>query len=141
MDILENRKIKNSLIIGDLILFVYLVYRLINQSKILAFFPLDITNDISSHIAQLYFLKVCGFHNLCQYWYNGYELFKFYPPGWFFFSYPLLWLFKKPELATYISILIILILSFIVIYKITGLKKKSFLTSISFFYLAKIRIV
>lgn len=133
MDFLQNKKLRTSLIISNLILFIYLVYRLINQSKILKFFPLDITNDISSHIGQLYFLKACGFHNLCQYWYNGYELFKFYPPGWFFFSYPLLEIFKKPELAAYISIILMLVLSFIAIYKIISLKQKSFLLSLSFF--------
>lgn len=133
MNILENRKIRISLIISNIILFIYLTYRLINQSRILSYFPLDITNDISSHIAQLYFLKVCGFHNICQYWYNGYELFKFYPPGWFFFSYPLLILFKKPELAAYISIILMLILSFIAIYKIISLKQKSLLLTFSFF--------
>ncbi|MBS3171251.1 hypothetical protein J4449_01420 [Candidatus Woesearchaeota archaeon] len=133
MNFLQNNKLKTSLIISNIILFVYLIYRLINQSKILTFFPLDITNDISSHIAQLYFLKVCGFHNLCQYWYNGYELFKFYPPGWFFFSYPILLIFKKPELASYISIILMLLLSFIAIYKIISLKEKSWLLSVSFF--------
>ncbi len=130
---LNSKKIINSLVISNIILFIYLIYRLINQSKILTFFPLDITNDISSHVAQLYFLKVCGFHNLCQYWYNGYELFKFYPPGWFFFSYPLLVLFKRPELAAYISIILMLILSFVAIYKIISLREKSWLLSISFF--------
>ncbi len=133
MDFLKNNKIRTSLIISNIILFIYLIFRLINQSKILSFFPLDITNDISSHIAQLYFLKACGFHEICQYWYNGYELFKFYPPGWFFFSYPLLLIFKRPEVAAYVSIMLMLLLSFIVIYKIISLKERSFLASMSFF--------
>ncbi len=132
---MDFNKIKLNLILklSSLILFIYLVFRLKNQAKILSYFPLDITNDISSHIAQLYFLKVCGFHNLCNYWYNGYYLFKFYPPGWFFFSYPLLLIFKRPELATYISIILMLIIIFITIYKIVKLKQKSWLYSISFF--------
>ncbi|MEK6937250.1 MAG: 6-pyruvoyl-tetrahydropterin synthase-related protein [Nanoarchaeota archaeon] len=133
MDFIQNRKLRTSLIVSNIILLVYLIFRLFNQAKILFSFPLDITNDLSSHMAQLYFLKACGFHNLCQYWYNGYELFKFYSPGWFFFSYPLLLIFKKPEIATYISIILILAISFFVIYKIVNIKAKSFLISISFF--------
>ena len=128
-----SKKFKLALILSNLMLFVYLVFRLINQAKILKYFPLDTTNDISSHIAQLYFLKTCGFHNLCAYWYNGYSLLKFYPPGWFFFSYPLLLIFKRPEIAAYVSIILMLLISFIAIYKIIKLKEKSFLKSTSFF--------
>lgn len=131
---METNKLERfALIISCIILFPYLVFRLINQAKILTYFPLDITNDISSHMAQLYFLKTCGFHNLCSYWYNGFNLLKFYPPGWFFFAYPLLIIFKRPEIATYISIILMLIVSFIAIYKIISLKGKSWLKSISFF--------
>lgn len=132
----SHNRLKNLnfvLIISNVLLSVYLAFRLIDQSKILKYFPLDATNDISSHIGQLWFLKVCGFHNLCTYWYNGYYLFKFYPPGWFFFSYPLLSIFKRPEVATYISIILMLIISFFAIYKIMSLKEKSFLKSWSFF--------
>ena len=128
-----NKKLKFSLILSNIILFLYLIYRLKDQAKILTQFPLDTTNDISSHMAQLYFLKVCGFHNICQYWYNGYPLLKFYPPGWFFFTYPLLLIFKRPELATYISIIFMLVISLIAIYKIIKLKEKSWLKTTSFF--------
>ncbi len=129
----KSKRIKYILIFSSLLLFIYLIMRLINQAKIIQYFPLDITNDISSHIAQLYFLKSCGFHNLCSYWYNGFYLLKFYPPGWFFFTYPLLLLFKKPEIATYLSIIVMLIISFIAIHKIINLKEKSWLKSFAFF--------
>jgi len=128
-----NKKLDLALLFSNIILGIYLVFRLINQAKILKYFPLDTTNDISSHIAQLFFLKVCGFQNLCSYWYNGHYILKFYPPGWFFFSYPFLLVFKRPEIATYFSIFAMLLISFIAIYKIIKLKKKSWLNSISFF--------
>ncbi len=133
---MENNKLKKfSFLLSCLIILPYLIFRLINQAKIINYFPLDITNDISSHLAQLYFLKSCGFHNLCTYWYNGFYLLKFYPPGWFFFTYPLLLIFKKVETAAFVSILLMLVVSFIAIYKIINLNKKSWLNSLTFFLL------
>ncbi|MBI2672556.1 hypothetical protein HYX16_06500 [Candidatus Woesearchaeota archaeon] len=128
-----HKKLNLAFILSNIVLLIYLAFRLINQAKILEHFPLDTTNDISSHMAQLFFLKVCDFQSLCPYWYNGHYLLKFYPPGWFFFSYPLLLLFKRPEIATYLSILIMLLISFMAIYKIIKLKEKSLLKSLTFF--------
>ena len=64
---IKARRMDYTLVLSSLMLFIYLFSRLINQAKILRYFPLDTTNDISSHMAQLYFLKTCGFHNLCTY--------------------------------------------------------------------------
>ena len=128
-----HKKLNLAFALSSILLAIYLAFRLINQAKILKYFPLDTTNDISSHMAQLFFLKACDFQSLCTYWYNGHYLLKFYPPGWFFFSYPLLLLFKRPETATYLSILLMLLISFIAIYKIIKLKEKSWLKSLTFF--------
>src|SRR3989344_8171257 len=99
------------------ILFINLIFRIINQSKMMSMFPLDTINDWSSYIALLHFLDNCGFHNFCSYWYNGFTSFLITQPGWYFFTYPLYLISKNYMVASFISMIIIFILSFIVIYK------------------------
>ena len=96
-------------------------------------FPLDYTNDYSSHMASLFFLFKCGFHNFCSYWYNGFVVLKTYPPGWFFFTYPLYLITKNVQLSTYLSILILFGLCFIVIYLLSKIIRISKIKAIAFF--------
>ena len=111
-------KISNKLFyIPVFLLFGNLISRLINQSKILNMFPLDTVNDWSAYIALLNFLDKCGFHNFCTYWYNGFTSFIITQPGWYFFTYPIYLISKNYMVASFISMIIIFILSFIVIYK------------------------
>ena len=60
---------------------MYFLSRLINQARMVFSFPLDFTNDIGSHMAQLHFLYKYGFMSTAPNWYNGYVLFKSYAPG------------------------------------------------------------
>src|SRR3989344_7219782 len=99
------------------ILFINLIFRIINQSKMMSMFPLDTVNDWSSYITLLHFLDNCGFHNFCSYWYNGFTSFLITQPGWYFFTYPLYLYFGDPLKASFISMILIFILSFIVVYK------------------------
>src|SRR3989344_5849978 len=99
------------------ILFINLIFRIINQSKMMSMFPLDTINDWSSYIALLHFLDNCCFHNFCSYWYNGFTSFLITQPGWYFFSYPLYLYFGDPLKASFISMVLIFILSFIIVYK------------------------
>ena len=96
-----------------IILSLYLLIRLIDQSKIITDFPFDFVNDISSHMAKVYFLDNFGFRNIVPYWYNGYDLFKFYPPGWFFFTWPIYKILNNIQLAAYISMILIYIFAII----------------------------
>jgi len=98
-----------------ILLAIYFIIRLIDQSKITWMFPFDFTNDISSHMAKVYFLAEYGFHQLVPNWYNGYVLFKFYPPAWFYFTLPLYKIMGNVQIATYTSIILIYILGFIAI--------------------------
>lgn len=116
-------------------LLIYLVIRLINQSKIISSFPLDYTNDISSHIADLFFLKECGFHSFCPYWYNGFSVLLSYPPGWHFFTYPLYILSNNLLLSTYMSIILLYLIGFMIIFAIGKAKKFPALDRIAFFLL------
>ena len=116
-----------------ILLSIYLLIRLIDQFKIITDFPFDFVNDISSHMAKVYFLDNFGFRSIVPYWYNGYDLFKFYPPGWFFFALPLYKIFNNIQLATYISIIliyIIAVLSFLFLGRILKISRKK---SIFFF--------
>lgn len=99
-----------------LILGIYFLFRLFNQSKIVYIFPLDKFNDWASYMAQLFFLKTCGFHNICEYWYNGFVTFQAAQPGWYFFAYPLYLLTNDVQLTAYLSLIITFLLSFIALY-------------------------
>ena len=114
---MKSKKIEDFyLYIPIIILGAYFIFRLIDQSQMMFVFPLDKYNDWSSYMAQLYFLKECGFHNFCQYWYNGFINFQINQPGWYFFIYPLYLITNKVQLTAYISLIITLLLSLSVIY-------------------------
>jgi hypothetical protein len=82
----------------------------------ISIFPLDKYNDWASYMAQLYFLKVCGFHNFCSYWYNGFINFQINQPGWYLFVYPLYLITNNVQLTAYLSLIIIFLASLIIIY-------------------------
>jgi len=113
----DNKEINNKLLyIPILILGINLLIRIINQSKIIKQFPLDLTNDWSSYIALLHFLKECGFHNFCPYWYNGFITFKLVAPGWYFFSHIINIVINNYLMTVFISMILIFLLGFLVIY-------------------------
>jgi len=114
---MKGKKIPDRwLLIPIILIFLNFIYRLIDESKLIRYFPFDYTNDVSSYMAQLHFLKVCGFHNLCPYWYNSFISFKFSPPGWYFLTLPLYRIFGDVKIATYISIVMSFLAAFLLIY-------------------------
>ena len=86
----------------------------------LKYFPVDYNNDGSSYMAQLFFLKTCGFHNFCSYWYNGFVNFLHSPPGWYLFTLPIFNLFQIVNVATYLSMILMFIISFLIVYFLYG---------------------
>lgn len=122
------------LLFAIIILGVHLLWRLIDQSKMMFEFPLDYTNDYSGHMAMLFFLAKVGFHNIAPYWYNGYAVFKSYSPGWAFFTYPLYKLTSNILVATFASVIAIFSLSFISIALFFKKQGISF-TKAAFFFL------
>src|SRR3989344_3922351 len=118
-----------------IILGFYLAIRLINESSLISIFPLDYTNDISSYLAQLHFLKVCGFHQFCGYWYNGITTFLYTPPAWYFFTLPIYILTKDILFSTYFSIVLIYILSCIGFIVLAKLFKFSYIKGLALFLL------
>lgn len=116
-----------------IILLVYFIFRLINQSQMINMFPLDYTNDVSAYMAMLFFLVKYGFHNISPYWYNGYPVLLTFPPGWFFFTLPLYYLFKDVKAAAFISLILMYIISFIIIYFIGKVGRISKTKRIIFF--------
>src|SRR3989344_6518106 len=115
---MKSNKINERLLyIPIFILGINLIIRIINQSKIIKQFPLDLTNDWSSYIALLHFLKDCGFHNYCPYWYNGFITFKLVAPGWYFFSYIINIITNNYLITVYVSMILIFIFGFVIVYK------------------------
>ncbi|MBT3985296.1 hypothetical protein HOD38_01085 [archaeon] len=112
---------------------IYFFIRLIDQAKMLSFFPLDFSNDYSSHMAQLYFLGECGFHNLCGYWYNGYTLFEAYTPLWYTYTDLFFSAFNNILHSTYFSVISLFLLAFIIIFLFGKLFKLSIAKRIVFF--------
>ena len=96
-----------------LILGIYFIIRLIDQSQLFYVFPLDYTNDISSYMASVFFLSKCGFHEFCPYWYNGFLAFKGFSLGWSLFTLPIYLLTKNILFATFTSIILMYIIAFI----------------------------
>ncbi|MBL7148072.1 MAG: hypothetical protein ISS82_04570 [Nanoarchaeota archaeon] len=116
-----------------IILIIYFIIRLIDQSKIMWMFPFDSTNDISSHMAKIFFLAKYGYHQLVPYWYNGYMLFKLYPPAWFYFSLPLYYLTQNVQITTFTSMILMYLIGFIFFYYFGNLVKLSNIKKIVFF--------
>ena len=129
---MKKNSLDKWLYFSIIVIGIYLLIRIIDQSKLITTFPL-INNDLGSYVAQLHLLKVCGFHNLCPYWYNGFTTFLISSPGWQFFTLPIYWIFENILLTTYISFILMYILSFIFIYYL-GKTQKFSLTKILFFF-------
>lgn len=100
--------------ISVLLLGITLLIRVGDGAQLLTTFPIDYINDISAYMAQLYFLDACGYQQFCPYWYNGFVAFRFTPPGWYFFAYPLYLLFTDVKVATYFAIVLSLALGFFI---------------------------
>lgn len=100
-----------------IILLTNFLFRLIDYSKIIFYHPLsNIKHDVYSYLPQLFFLKACGFHASCPYWYNGIKTFLATPPGWYFFAYPFYFFTNSILLAFYLSVLAIFMIAFAVIW-------------------------
>ena len=48
------------LVIPIMLLFVYLLFRLVDTSAMINNFPFDYANDLSAHLAKLFFLNEYG---------------------------------------------------------------------------------
>src|SRR3972149_11136677 len=115
---------KKILLFCSIVLAAYLAIRLINHAQLIWTFPLDINNDLSSYLGQLHLLDVCGFHNQCDYWYNGaYNVLKFYPPAWFFFTLPLYWLTQSVQTAAYLSLILMFVLMLVGFWQLSKAEK------------------
>ena len=121
-----------GLIIASSILITNLAFWLINQSQMLFTFPLDGT-DWATHIFELWALDKYGFHGLVPDWYNGYKLFEFYYPGWNLFSLPFLKISGNVLIASFVSIIALLIIILIGLFLLGKTQKFSKLQIIGFF--------
>ena len=130
---MENKLYTKLFYLSIVLLFVNLIIRFIDQAKLLYRFPLGYNNDISSYLTQLYFLKTCGFHNICTYWYNGFINFLHSPPGWYLFTLPIYSLSKDVKIAAYVSMLLSFLLAFIIIWNLYSKLKFNKISRLLFF--------
>ncbi|MDD5331740.1 MAG: 6-pyruvoyl-tetrahydropterin synthase-related protein [Candidatus Nanoarchaeia archaeon] len=118
----------------NFILGGYLLYRIIDQSKLLKIFPLNYTNDVAAYMASLFFLDKCGFNQMCPYWFNSFISFHTFTPGWQFFAYPWYVLTKNVLTATWISWILMFVIALIFIW-ILGKNEKWDTSKILFYFL------
>lgn len=111
-----NQQKKWYLVPPVIILGLFFIIKLIDQSKIIKIFPLDYRNDWASHIAKLFFLDSFSYNQVIPYWYNGFFLFKAYPPGWYYFALPFQKLFENPQLVAYFSLILLFVIAFLVVF-------------------------
>ena len=110
--------------LAAMILMANLLFRMYDESALMGEFPLDNVNDISSNIAQLYFLDVCGYNKQCDYWYNGFITFKQTQPLWYIAAYPAYLAFQGDALkATYMMLVLTYIAALILFFYFGGKEK------------------
>ena len=100
-------------------LFAFIMaYVLAVSSYMLKYFPLRSAGDMAIHIANVFFLDQYGFHKIVPNWYNGFQLFELYSPGW---SYLGLFIYKLTGnylIMTYAALIITYAIGFLGIYLI-----------------------
>jgi len=126
-------KLDKILLFPIILMGVYFIYRLINQSQIITHFPLDYTNDISAYMAMLFFFAKYGYNALIQNWYNGFILFRIIQPGWYFYTLPIYLITKNILLAAYISLISLFVIGFILLFIIGKNNKFSLIKILAFF--------
>lgn len=133
---MKHEKIKDSAFYAAIALLAFiLIYKLIDESRLIWVFPLDYTNDWSSHMAKLFFLAKYGFYNFVPNWYDGFTLFKLYAPAWFFYTLPIYYLTKNLQLSTYISLITLFLLGYLFIHMLGKVNKLSTTKRLAFFLL------
>ncbi len=131
---------KRHLYLFIFILIIITILELLQLSKITSYFP---STDLSSHIANIYFINNYGFHEIIPNWYNGYISFLVYPPGLFFLSIPFYKIINNPQIVLYILLILNLLIGFIGVYflgKILKLDYTKRLFLFLFFYFNPISI-
>ena len=119
-----------------ILLFGYLIFRLVDQSKIIYIFPLDHINDISSYMNMLHFFAKYGYHTHILDWYYppGIITFDVYAPGWIFFAYPFFKIVGYVNITAFVTLIVMFLLGFIICYYFCRLNGFSKLKSIIFFF-------
>ena len=106
------------------------VLELLQLSKITYYFP---STDLSSHIANIYFINNYGFHKIIPNWYNGYISFLVYPPGLFFLSIPFYKIINNPQIVLYVLLMLNLLIGFAGVYFLGKILKLNFIHKLFLF--------
>lgn len=127
------KKSDKIFLIPIIILTTNWIYRLVDFTNLINYFPLDKTNDISSYMTLVYFYDKYGFLANVPDWFNGFTLFETYPPGWIIFVEQFYKLFGNILVATYVSTITLFVFAFIGIWLIGRELKLSTIKRVAFF--------
>ena len=121
-------------LVGTLIIFII---KLISFSGILYKKSASVINlgDMTMHTSFLFFLEKYGFHSIVPAWYDGFQLFHLYAPGWYFFTLPIYKLFSNINLVILISYIAMLVLGLIASLLLGKYKNFTIIESLTFFVL------
>ncbi len=111
-----EKVLDNVLLYLSICLAAYFIIRLIEFSKLVYFFPVNVTGDIPSYMAQMFFLSKYHLFQQVPNWFNGMPLLLRYPPAWHYFALFLYYLTKSVTVASFLSMLLTFIALFIVLY-------------------------
>lgn len=115
-------------------LAIFLLYKIIQFYKILNYFPFAI-GDLSQRMAQFFLFTKYGFLQNVPVWYDGFLSLKFYPPMWYFFNYPIQIITQNINATIFVSLSLILVISFLFISSFGKLVNLSFTKRIAIFFL------
>lgn len=128
-------KIEDKYLLFPIILLAgILLYRLIKFSQILHYFPFNI-GDLAQRMAQFFLFAKYGFLNLVPTWYNGFISLKFYPPLWYFFTYPFYVSTNNLNQAILLSLIFMLLIALLFMLYFGKLVRLSFAKRIALFFL------
>ena len=116
---MRTEKIIEKLFYFSIILLgLYLLIRLINQSQVMWIFPLDFANDYSAHIAKIHFLVKYGFSTIVPNWFNGFPVLKYYHPLSAVYGSIISRIVGSPQVAIFLAMISFYIAGFFACYKI-----------------------
>jgi len=101
-------------LLPSVVFLIVIFYKFYLLFPITQFFPFAI-GDLTQRLAQLSFFQEYGFFGSVPNWYDGFTLFRSYPPGWFYFTSIFSFFTSNLLVSVYLSLVFIYILSLVAI--------------------------
>lgn len=130
------------LVLSSVGLLIIILLKIFWFSGILKFFPFAM-GDLSERIGQFYLFVQNGFLGHTNQWFGGDVVLRYYPPGWFFFTYAFYYLVKGVLLSVFLSLVGIIVLTFAAVFFLRRYSGLSFAQSLffsSFFFASPVAV-